>query len=310
MSEFMPSLVCGSYKGNIRISRRQIKKKGLQVENTPVVILIDNNTLVKRRIRNVFEGHKVRFFEAGNRAELLRILSINKRVDLIITEVEIDNETGFDGIDLLRLVKRCKSDAHVVVLSSVGKKEVITRCLQEGAADYVLKPFEDEKLKKRLLKYINFKNLTESTTLQFNLKNYLDSEIYKAKKKDYCFSLLKIQFSSGAGAEQDRLKQDLYRYEEFIYNEMKSLFWESDLYIRLGCHSHLGFLPFCNREDAEVIADKIKFGFERIKALEPDLCDYAITYAFATYPDDGRTASELLGKFSDSELMENMPECS
>lgn len=171
----------------MRINRRQLKKKSLQVENPPVVVLLDNNILVKSRIRNIFEDQNVKIYEASNRADLLRILSVNRKVDLIVTEIEIDSKTGFNGIDLLRLVKDRNSGTHVVVLSSVGKKEVITRCLLEGAADYILKPFEDEYLKKKLLKYLHFKNLTESTVLRFNLKNYLDSEIYKAKKGTIAF---------------------------------------------------------------------------------------------------------------------------
>jgi len=310
MSEYMPKMGRNAFSSSIRISRRQFKKRGLQVENTPVIILLDNNTLVKNRIRNILEDHKVKIFEACGRAELLRILSINKRVDLIVTEIEIDSRTGFNGIELLRLVKSMESNTNVVVLSSVGKKEVITKCLQEGAADYILKPFEDEKLKKRLLKYLDIKNMTESTVLQFNLKNYLESEIYKAKKKDYCFSLLKLQFAPGAGEGAAHSKQGVYSYDEFIYREMKSLFWESDIYVRLGCQCHLGFLPFCDRESAEIIVNKIKSGFECVKSLEPNIRDFTIAHAFATFPYDGGTASELLEKLSDSELPVKLSECS
>jgi len=133
----------------MRINKRQLKEGGLQVENPPVVVLLDNNTLVKSRIRNIFEDQNVKIFEACDRADLLRILSINNnKIDLIVTEIEIDSKTGFNGINLIQLVKGRKSSIPVVVVSSVGKKEVITRCLLEGAADNILKPFEDEYLKK------------------------------------------------------------------------------------------------------------------------------------------------------------------
>jgi len=276
------------------------------MENVPIVVLLDQNTMVKSRIRNNFSNQGVKIYEAYNRRELLRILSQNNnKVDLIVTEIEIDAKNSFSGIDLIQLVKTKRSSIPVVVLSSVGKKEVITRCLLEGAADYILKPFKDEYLKEKLLKYINIENLTESTVLQFNLKNFLDSEIYKAKKGNYCFSLLKIQFDSSADDESILPNYAFCRYAEFIYQEMKALFWDSDLYIRHGYQCHLGFFPFCNQRNTEVIIEKIKSGFERSKLIEPNLSDYFITHTFATFPTDGETTSELLSNLS-AVIQDNM----
>jgi len=269
------------------------------MENLPIVVLLDQNTMVKSRIRTVFANQGVKIYEAYNRRELLRILSQNNnKVDLIVTETEIDVRNGFNGIDLIQLVKAKRSSIPVVVLSSVGRREVITRCLLEGAADYILKPFKDEYLKEKLLKYINIENLTESTVLQFNLKNFLDSEIYKAKKGNYSFSLLKIQFDSSADDESIGSNYAFCRYSEFVYQEMKALFWDSDLYIRHGYQCHLGFFPFCNQRNTEVIIEKIKSGFEHSKLIEPNLSDYFITHTFATFPTDGETTSELLNNLS------------
>lgn len=269
------------------------------MENLPIVVLLDQNTMVKSRIRNIFANQGIKIYEAYNRRDLLRILSQNNnKVDLIVTEIEIDSKNGFNGIDLIQLVKAKRSSIPVVVLSSVGRREVITRCLLEGAADYILKPFKDEYLKEKLVKYINIENLTESTVLQFNLKNFLDSEIYKAKKGNYCFSLLKIQFDSSAGDESILPQYGFCRYAEFIYQEMNALFWDADLYIRHGFQCHLGFFPFCNQRNTEVIIGKIKSGFERAKLIEPNLSDYFITHAFATFPTDGETTSELLSNLS------------
>jgi hypothetical protein len=137
--------------------------------------------------------------------------------------------------------------------------------------------------------------LTESTVLQFNLKKFLESEIHKAKKGNYCFSLLKLQFDSSTGAEAS---VPFYQYAESIYNEMKSLFWESDLYIRHGYQCHLGFFPFCNLTNRKLIIDKIESRFEHFKLMEPNTRDYSITYTFASYPTDGETVSELLRNLS------------
>ncbi|MDD2621081.1 MAG: hypothetical protein PHC92_10485, partial [Syntrophomonadaceae bacterium] len=181
-----------------------------------------------------------------------------------------------------------------VMLTSISKKDVITRCLLEGAADYILKPFSDEYLKEKILKYINIESLTEMTVLKFNLKSFLDSEIYKAQKGKYQFSLLMVQFYSSGTEEWESPKYAFYHFAEHLYQELNSLFWESDLYIQHGYQSHLGFFPFCDQNQTEKIIAKINAKFEEFKAAEPNMLHYHISHAFSTYPADGESASDLL----------------
>lgn len=251
-----------------------------------VVVLVGQNTLVSSRIKNIFADQNMKIYEAYSRRELSRILFQNSNIDLILTEMEIDTENGFNGIKLIQQVKAQKSGIPVVMLSSIGKREVITRCLREGAVGYILKPFKDEYLKEKLLKLINVEKQAESPVLQFDLKGFLEGEIHKAKKGNYCFSLLKIQFDTGV------------QYAESLYNEMKSLFWESDLYIQHGYQCHLGFFPFCDQKNGKLIIDKIESRFKDYKLKEPNTKASSITYTFSSYPTDGETVSELLNNLS------------
>ncbi|HVI43036.1 MAG TPA: response regulator [Anaerovoracaceae bacterium] len=115
------------------------------MNNSPVVILVDPNIIVKSRIKAILASQDVKIFEAINRHEVLSILSkSNYNVALVITEIEISTKNSFDGVSLIKLIKKMSSSIPVVVLTSICKKEVITKCLHEGIADYILKPFEDD----------------------------------------------------------------------------------------------------------------------------------------------------------------------
>ncbi|MDD2484660.1 MAG: response regulator [Eubacteriales bacterium] len=265
------------------------------MDNLPVVLLVEQNTIVKSRVRNMLRNHEMKIYEAFNKEEVVEILlATNYNVDLIVSEIEIDPDNGFDGIDLIRFVKKKRSSIPVVMLTSISKKDVITRCLLEGAADYILKPFSDEYLKEKILKYINIESLTEMTVLKFNLKSFLDSEIYKAQKGKYQFSLLMVQFYSSGTEEWESPKYAFYHFAEHLYQELNSLFWESDLYIQHGYQSHLGFFPFCDQNQTEKIIAKINAKFEELKEAEPNMRHYHISHAFSTYPADGESASDLL----------------
>ncbi|MDD4389568.1 MAG: response regulator [Eubacteriales bacterium] len=125
------------------------------MDNSQVVVLVGHNMLVNSRIKNIFSNYDVKIYEAYNSRELFRILSLDNKVALILTDFEIDTKNSFNGINLIRQVKAKKRGIPVVVLTSICKKEVIVKCLREGAAGYILKPFDDDYLKDKLLKYID-----------------------------------------------------------------------------------------------------------------------------------------------------------
>ncbi len=263
------------------------------MESLPVVVLVDSNVVVKDRIRKILADQDVAIYEAFNRGELLKILKENKyQVDLIVTDIEIDTDRSFDGLSLIKLVQSKSDTIPVMVLTSESKKEVITKYLRQGTADYVLKPFEDNYLKEKILKHLSIESLTEFTVLKFSLKNYLDHEIYKAQKGHYSFTLLKISFQLNKQATE--ASNEFYKHAKAVYWEIKSLFWDSDLYIQHGYHSHLGFFPFCTRENSKIISDKIIRKYEEFKASDPEMQNYDIIQTASTYPVDGETTAELL----------------
>jgi CheY-like chemotaxis protein len=263
------------------------------MDSLPVVVLVDSNSVVKERIRKILSDQDITIYEASSRQDLLGIMEQNKnQINLIVTDIEIDTERSFDGISLIQMVKNKSDTIPVVVVTSESRKDVITRYLREGTADYILKPFEDNYLKEKLLKHINVESLTEFTVLKFSLKNYLEHEIYKAKKGNYSFTLLKISFQ--LNSQDAEASNEFYKHAKAVYREIKSLFWDSDLYIQHGYHSHLGFFPFCTEENSKIISDKIIRKYEEFKLTDPAMQNYVINQTYSTYPIDGETPADLL----------------
>jgi len=265
------------------------------MDSLPVVILVDSNIVVKNRIRRLLSEQEINIYEAFNRQELLKILDENKyQVDLIITDIEIDTDSNFDGISLIKLVKSKSDMIPVVVLTSTGNKEVILKYLYEGTADYILKPVTDTYLKERISKYLRTDSLTEFTVLKFSLKQFLESELYKAKKGSYMFTLLKISFLSYSDDSSKQLSNEFYKYSKSVYEAIKSVFWDSDVYIQHGYHCHLGFIPFCSHENTNIINNKIITAFDAFRQTHTEMQNYSITQAYSTYPTNGESVNELL----------------
>lgn len=265
------------------------------MDSLPIVILVDSNIVVRNRIRRLLSDQKITIYEAFNREELLSILTENKnQVDLIITDVEIDTDRSLDGISLIKLVKSKSDMIPVIVLTAISKKEVFSKYLHERPAEYILKPVDDTLLKEKILKHIDTEGLTEFTVLKFSLKNFLESELYKAKKCSYNFTLLKISFKLIGDAESNQLTNEFYKHSQSVYQALKALFWDCDLYIENGNQSHLGFFPFINHENLKLVTDKIVAKYEALQLIDPEMQNYSINQTHSIYPTDGESTTELL----------------
>jgi DNA-binding NtrC family response regulator len=68
--------------------------------------------------------------------------------DLVLLDMNFKAgiNTGNEGIHWLREIKSRYADVEVVMITAYGDVELAVRALKEGAADFVLKPWENEKL--------------------------------------------------------------------------------------------------------------------------------------------------------------------
>lgn len=265
------------------------------MKDLSVVVFAGNNSVIKNRIQLLLSDQEVYFREAKDWQGMERVMrEFNCQIDLIISDLEVDNTADFNCIELINLMKATGARTPVIVLSSESRKDFVANCLMTGAAEYVLKPFNDDYLKEKLLKYIDIETLNKSTMLNFNLNDFLSGEIYKARKGKYNFTLLSIKFNEYSEEETNR--NSFLLYSDMIYHTIKELFWEADLYIQYGFQSHLGFFPFCTEKSVKIISNKIWSRFTELKLREPSLDNYSFTLSNATYPADGETVSELLNK--------------
>ncbi|XXG87285.1 hypothetical protein AAC387_Pa11g2006 [Persea americana] len=110
------------------------------------VLAVDDSLLDRKLIERLFKSssYRVTTVESGRRAlEWLGVgneaSSKNPKVNMIITDYCMPEMTGFD---LLKRVKESSTlrEIPVVVMSSENIPTRISRCLEEGAEEFLLKP--------------------------------------------------------------------------------------------------------------------------------------------------------------------------
>lgn len=102
------------------------------------VLVVDDEPAICWGFRELLrgEGHEVTI--ASSAEEALQVAS-TCQPDAIILDVRLP---GMDGLTSLKQLKAKSDDAPVVVMTAFGNLETAVRAVEEGAFDYLTKPFE------------------------------------------------------------------------------------------------------------------------------------------------------------------------
>jgi len=113
------------------------------------LLVVDDFRTMRRVLRGLLRDMGLDdVAEAGDGAAALERLRAEP-VDLVITDIEMPTLNGFA---LLSAIKKDERLRHVPVLmlAAEARKDEIVRCIQAGAAGYLVKPFTRETLEEKL----------------------------------------------------------------------------------------------------------------------------------------------------------------
>jgi len=106
------------------------------VSSQPLVLIVDDETPIRRFLRVSLAGEGYRVVEAETGAEALERIA-GQRPDVVILDLGLPDR---DGLDLTREIREW-SGVPIVVLSAREKENDKVAALEAGADDYVTKPF-------------------------------------------------------------------------------------------------------------------------------------------------------------------------
>ena len=95
--------------------------------------------------------------EADNGSVALKLVSKN-RYDLIVSDIRMP---GLNGEQLLAAVKQLTPRCEVIIMTAHGSTEHAVECLKNGAADYILKPFDLDDLTCRIERLLKIQTIKD-----------------------------------------------------------------------------------------------------------------------------------------------------
>lgn len=111
------------------------------------ILIIDDDTDVLTAVRLLLKT-EVKEVVTEKNPENLRWLLSKQSFDLILLDMNFTSSinTGNEGLFWLKKIREFGSDASVIMITAYGDIDLAVRSLKEGAADFVVKPWHNERL--------------------------------------------------------------------------------------------------------------------------------------------------------------------
>jgi two-component system chemotaxis response regulator CheY len=107
------------------------------------VLIVDDAAFMRMMIKNVLSqnGYEIAG-EASNGQEALALYDKTKP-DLVTLDITMPE---MDGIQTLKELLNRDSSANVIMVTAMGQQQLVIEAIQLGAKDFVVKPFQPDRL--------------------------------------------------------------------------------------------------------------------------------------------------------------------
>jgi DNA-binding NtrC family response regulator len=146
------------------------------------LLIVDDNKSILSALELLLQDEFDEVKTIANPNQLPSLIESNE-FDLVLLDMNFSAgvNTGNEGLYWLSRIREIKPDLEVVLFTAYGDVELAVKALKQGAADFVLKPWDNEKLKATLRNVFNLQQSKKEIKKLKQKESALKSEINKEK---------------------------------------------------------------------------------------------------------------------------------
>ncbi len=107
-------------------------------------IIVDDAAIMRMRLREILEPEFAIDAEAADGEQALVHYTVH-RPDFLTLDITMPQ---LNGIEVLKKILARYPEAKVVIVSAVGQKQIVFEAIGMGAKDFIIKPFERDRVLK------------------------------------------------------------------------------------------------------------------------------------------------------------------
>ena len=114
------------------------------------ILVVDDAEFLRVRISKMLTGDGHEIVEAENGLKAVDTYK-NIKPDLVLMDITMPE---MDGLTALREIRKFDPKAKVIMLTALGQESVVLEAIKAGARDFVVKPFERERVMNAVTKIL------------------------------------------------------------------------------------------------------------------------------------------------------------
>jgi YesN/AraC family two-component response regulator len=103
------------------------------------ILFVEDEKDLQTIVSGTFSKIGFDFLVAGDGKEALEIISKDKEISLLITDI---NMPIMNGLDLIKEAKKISPSMKVIIMSAHNEEEFVRKASDLGVDDYLIKPFD------------------------------------------------------------------------------------------------------------------------------------------------------------------------
>jgi len=116
------------------------------------ILIVDDAAFMRMMVKDILV--KNGFIVVGEAQDGMEAVEKYKELspDLVTMDITMPE---MDGIAALKQIKEINSDAKVIMCSAMGQQAMVIDAIQAGAKDFIVKPFQGERVIEAIQKALN-----------------------------------------------------------------------------------------------------------------------------------------------------------
>lgn len=241
------------------------------------VLLLESMDLIQYRIKKLIEANNlsIELIVYSSFVDVERRINLkNESFDLYL----LDMDLGEGILPIIKKIKKKDLNNKIILMSSYNSRDEFVRGLKLGVDDFIVKPFQDERVYRSLSKFLSSKSKNNVVSKKYyrNFEEDIVLELKRARKGKYPISFTLIHFVSSESLKLATLF--MKKFLKILWDTDQAFFYHND--VLLSMH------PFAPVDTTHIIEDKIHNIFEMLKEEIYFVQDSQIKIDFISYPRD------------------------
>ncbi|PXW91428.1 two-component system chemotaxis response regulator CheY [Streptohalobacillus salinus] len=111
------------------------------------ILVTDDAAFMRMQLKNIFQslGHEV-VGEAENGQVAIDMYK-DLKPELVTMDITMPE---MNGVEAVKEIKKHDANATIVMCSAMGQQQMVLEAIQAGAKDFIVKPFDQERIKQAI----------------------------------------------------------------------------------------------------------------------------------------------------------------